>query len=119
MSGVPAVESSSVEVAGDNAATEEVAADITFSEVSGLEGANESGTHQTGKRPTATSSILYWDSFLKPQIQLEGTATSNLGEDAIVAPIVKAEVDPKSPEADTSEIAASVQPETQNSGLIA
>ena len=51
--------------------------------------------------------------------QLEGTATSNLGEDAIVAPIVKAEVDPKSPEADTSEIAASVQPETQNSGLIA
>ena len=49
--------------------------------------------------------------------QLEGTEASNLGEDAIGAAVVKAEVDPRSPEADTSEVAASVHPETQNSGL--
>ena len=117
MSGVPAVESSSVEVAGDNAATEEVAADITFSEVSGLEGANNSLGHikqEEDQQPLHPSST---EIASEAADQLEGTATSNLGEDAIVAPIVKAEVDPKSPEADTSEIAASVQPETQNSGL--
>ena len=54
---------------------------------------------------------------MKLPIKLKVLPTTNLGEDAIVAAVVKAEVDPKSPEADTSEVAASVQPETQNSGL--
>ena len=43
---------------------------------------------------------------------MEGTTTSNLGEDTTVAAVVKAEVDPKSPQADTLEAATSVQLET-------
>ena len=115
-SGVPVAGVSSVEVAG-NAATEEVAADITFSEASRLEGANNSLGHikqEEDQQPLHPSST---EIASEAADQLEGTETSNLGEDVVVAAGIKAEVDPKSPQADTTEAVASVQPETQNSGL--
>ena len=113
---VPVAGGLSVEVAG-NAATEEVAADITFSEVSGLEGANNSLGHikqEEDQQPLHPSST---EIASEAADQLEGTETSNLGEDVIAAGVVKAEVEAEGPPAETLEVAASVQSETQNSGL--
>ena len=115
---VPVADDFSAEVAGGNAPTDRVAGEITFSEVSGLEECTnnhlEPCKQEEDQQPLSSSSAGI---VFQAADQLEGTETSNLGEDAIVAAVVKAEVDPKSPEADTSEVAASVQPETQNSGL--
>ena len=115
---VPVADDFSAEVAGENAATDRVAGEITFSEVSGLEECtnNDLGLckQEEDQQPLSSSSAGI---VFQAADQLEGTETSNLGEDAIGAAVVKAEVDPKSPEADTSEVAASVHPETQNSGL--
>ena len=115
-SGVPVAGVLSVEVAG-NPAKEEVAADITFSEVSGLEGDNNSLGHikqEEDQQPLHPSST---EIASEAADQLEGTETSHLGEDVVVAAGIKAEVDPKSPQADTTEAVTSVQPETQDSGL--
>ena len=101
-SGVPVAGVLSVEVAG-NPAKEEVAADITFSEVSGLEGDNNSLGHikqEEDQQPHHPSST---EIASEAADQLEGTETSHLGEDVVVAAGIKAEVDPKSPQADTTE----------------
>ena len=114
-SGVPVAGVLSVEVAG-NAATEEVAADITFSEVSGLEGANSSLGHikqEEDQQPLHPSST---EIASEAADQLEGAETTNLGEDVVAAAVIKSEVDPKSPQADTTEAVASVHPETQDPG---
>ena len=113
---VEAADNFSVEVAGDNTATDEVSGEITFSEVSGLQVDNslelvKQEEDQQTLGPASTEAVI------EAANQTEGTPTTNLGEDAVVAAVVKAEVDPKSPEADTAEAVASVHPETQNSGL--
>ena len=105
-----------MEVAGDHTATDEVSGEITFSEVSGLQ-VDSSLELVKQEEDQQTFGPASTEAVIEAAHQIEGTSTSNLGEDAIVAAAVKAEVDPKSPEADTSEIAASVQPETQSSGL--
>ena len=114
---VEAADNFSVEVAGDNTATDEVSGEITFSEVSGLEGANNSLELVKQEEDQQTLGPASTEVAIEAAHQIEGTPTNNLGEDAVVAAVVKAEVDPKSPEADTAEAVASVHPETQNSGL--
>ena len=116
-SSLEAADNFSVEVAGGNTATDEVSEEITFSEVSGLQNAGnnlEAVKQEEGQQtlgPASTGTVI------EAAAQTEGTSTSNLGEDVVGAAVVKAEVDPKSPEADTTEAVASVHPETQNSGL--
>ena len=114
---VEAADNLSVEVAGGNTATDEVSGEITFSEVSGLEGANNSLELIKQEEDQQTLGPASTEAVIEAANQTEGTPTTNLGEDAVVAAVVKAEVDPKSPEADTAEAVASVHPETQNSGL--
>ncbi|CAL1141211.1 unnamed protein product, partial [Cladocopium goreaui] len=107
---IEAADNFSVEVAGDNTATDKVSGEITFSEVSGLEGANNSLELVKKEEDQQTLGPASTEAVIEAAHQTEGTTTTNLGEDAIVAAVVKAEVDPKSPEADASDIAASVQP---------
>ena len=114
---VPVAGGLSVEVAG-NAATEVVAADITFSGVSGLEECTNNNLghikQEEDQQPLHPSST---EIASEAADQLEGTETSNLGKDVIAAGVVKAEVEAEGPPAEPLEVAASVQPETQNSGL--
>ena len=115
---VPVADGFSEEVAGDNAAMDRVAGEITFSEVAGLEerANNDLGLckQEEDQQPLSSSSAGI---VFQAADQLEGTETSNLGEDAIAAGVVKAEVEAEGPPAETLETAASVQPEIQNSGL--
>ena len=113
---VEAADNFSVEVAGDNTATDKVSGEVAFSEVSGLQVDNipELAKQEEDQQTLGPASA---EAVVEAARQTEGTPTTNLGEDATVAAVVKAEVDPKTPEADTSEVAASVQPETQSSGL--
>ena len=117
---VPVADDFSAEVAGDNAATDRVAGEITFSEVSGSEECtnNDLGLckQEEDQQPLSSSSAGI---VFQAADQLEGTEASNLGEDAIAAAVIKAEVDPRSPQADTTEAVASVHPETQSSGFSA
>ena len=107
---VEAADNFSVEVAGDNTATDEVSGEITFSEVSGLQNAGNSLETVKQEEDQQTLGLASTEAVIEAAHQTESTPTTNLGEDAIVAAVVKAEVDPKSPEADTSEVAASVDP---------
>ena len=115
---VPVADGFSAEVAGDNAATDRVAGEITFSEVSGLEerANNDLGLckQEEDQQPLSSPSA---EIVFQAADQLEGTETSNLGEDIIAARVVKAEVEAEGPPAEPLEVAASVQPDTQNSGL--